>query len=177
MPAAIAALRAGAIALGSSAETTMALTFCWVSVWMKGTWAAPVASEGPTCLNVPLSAVAASCPPDAATSKYGLLTAFGRKAMLSVTVAVPDGVLLPPQAVMSSTASDSAVAPNILDLNSEFLLITSTANRRDLVDRHHTPLARARPRPNASRPRATRFGATTESTSRAPKIGRAHVCT
>src|SRR5437588_8160864 len=103
MPFAIACLRAGAMASGSSAETTIALTFCCVSVWMNGICAAPVASEGPTCLNCPLSAVAASWPPDAATSKYGLLTAFGRKAMLRVVV-VPLPPVLPPQATRARIA-------------------------------------------------------------------------
>ena len=62
---------------------------------MNGICAAPVASDGPTCLNCPLNAVAASWPPDAATSKYGLLTAFGRKAMLRAVVVPPPPVLPP----------------------------------------------------------------------------------
>src|SRR5205809_769181 len=45
----------------------------WVRLVMKGTCATALAEDGPTCLNCPLRAVAASLPPEAAVSKYGLL--------------------------------------------------------------------------------------------------------
>src|SRR5947209_9782240 len=61
---------------------------------MKGTCAAPVASEGPTCLNCPPSSAAAICPPVAAVSKYGLFTAFGRKATLSAPCADAAGTIV-----------------------------------------------------------------------------------
>src|SRR5919197_6519391 len=88
MPLCIARLREGTSALGSFAETTIALTPCWVSVLMKGTCWAALASDGPTCLNFPPRSVAACWAPLAAVSKYGLLTALGRNAMSS-------GLLLP----------------------------------------------------------------------------------
>src|SRR6516162_7271205 len=62
---------------------TMAPTCCSVSVVMKGTCAAAFAEDGPTCWNCPLRAVAASLPPEAAVSKYGLLICLGRKAIVS----------------------------------------------------------------------------------------------
>src|SRR5947209_18551329 len=61
---------------------------------MKGTCAAPVASDGPTCLNCPPSSAAAICPPVAAVSKYGLFTAFGRKATLSAPCADAAGTIV-----------------------------------------------------------------------------------
>src|SRR5450631_4193811 len=51
---------------------------------MNGTWAAPVAVDGPTCLNCPPNSPAACIAPVAAVSKYGLLTCLGRNATLSV---------------------------------------------------------------------------------------------
>src|SRR2546429_11224 len=60
---------------------------------MNGTCAAPVASDGPTCLNWPPSSAAAFFAPFAAVSKYGLLTAFGKKATFSAPCATPvDGM-------------------------------------------------------------------------------------
>src|SRR5260370_7169564 len=88
-------LRGGATALGSSPEMTMAPTCCWVRLVMNGTLAAALAEDGPTCLNCPLRAVAASCPPEAAVSKYGLLIALGRNTMLRL-LPVPLAEELPP---------------------------------------------------------------------------------
>src|SRR5437016_3974222 len=98
------------MALGSSAEMTIALTCCVVRVWMYGTWAAPLASDGPTCLKVPPSVLAASWPPEAATSKYALFTCFGRKAMLSLLL-VDEELLLPPQAASNMAAAPASEAP------------------------------------------------------------------
>src|SRR6266550_3249353 len=62
---------------------TMAPTCCSVRVVMNGTCAAAFAEDGPTCWNCPFRAVAASLPPEAAVSKYGLLICLGRKAIVS----------------------------------------------------------------------------------------------
>src|SRR6187397_609860 len=95
MPVAMARLSAGTSAFGSLADTAMAPTRWLVSVLMNGTWAGAEASDGPTCLNLPPSAAAAFLPPLAAVSKYGLLTAFGRKATLGgFLLALPDDELL-----------------------------------------------------------------------------------
>src|SRR5579875_3241644 len=82
MPCAIACLSAGASAVGSLAETTMALTCCAVRLLMNVTWSAALAVDGPTCLKEPFSSLAACCAPLAAVSKYGLLMALGRNTML-----------------------------------------------------------------------------------------------
>src|SRR5579859_5668534 len=99
----MACFRDGATALGSSPEMTMAPTCCWVRLVMNGTWAAAFAEDGPTCLNCPLRAVAASLPPEAAVSKYGLLICLGTNTMLRLLLPVPLGVpppvpVVPPQA-------------------------------------------------------------------------------
>src|ERR1700694_3771819 len=105
----MACFRDGATALGSSPEMTMAPTCCWVRLVMNGTWAAALAVDGPTCLNCPLRSLAASCPPEAAVSKYGLLTCLGTNTMLRLLlvplVGVPPPVLVvppPPQAASIS---------------------------------------------------------------------------
>src|SRR5207247_11387908 len=80
----MACLSAGASALGSLAETTMALTCCAVRLLIQVTWSDALAVDGPTCLNDPFSAVAACIAPLAAVSKYGLLMALGRNTILSL---------------------------------------------------------------------------------------------
>src|SRR5438874_9992874 len=110
----MACFRDGATALGSSPEMTMAPTCCWVRLVMKGTCAAALAEDGPTCLNCPLRDVAASLPPEAAVSKYGLLICLGTNTMLRL-LPVPLGgvpppvlvVLPPPQAASSSSTKTS----------------------------------------------------------------------
>src|SRR5216683_7729434 len=101
----MACFKAGATALGSSPEMTIALTCCSVRVVINGTWAAALALVGPTCLKLPFESLAAFCPPVAAVSKYGLLIALGKKAMFSavaLAVGVLPAVLPPPQAVSST---------------------------------------------------------------------------
>ena len=67
---------------------------------MNGTCAAAFAEDGPTCWNCPFRAVAASLPPEAAVSKYGLLICLGRKAIVSELLValgvLPAEELLPP---------------------------------------------------------------------------------
>src|SRR5450432_553371 len=115
----MACLSAGARALGSLAETTMAFTCCVVRVLIQVTWSDALAVDGPTCLNDPLRALEASVPPLAAVSKYGLLMALGRKTMLRLLplllgVPVPVVVLvLPPQAVKSSITNTIRPDPSV----------------------------------------------------------------
>ena len=73
----MAAWRAGATAVASSAEITIALTPCVVAVWMKGTCWVASAALGPTWVTVPPRSLAAFWAPLKATSKYGLLICFG----------------------------------------------------------------------------------------------------
>src|SRR5438105_7763563 len=99
---------------------------------MKGICAAPVASDGPTCLNCPLSAEAASWPPDAATSKYGLFTAFGRNAMLSVAAGLaPPPPELPPHAATTRSAIPAmAICDPRLHLIASYLLCIADRTRQ-----------------------------------------------
>src|SRR5664279_2717673 len=83
MPAAMAAWRAGATAVASSAELTMAPTPCVVAVWMKGTCCVASAALGPTWVTVPPRSLAAFWAPLKATSKYGLLICLGMTTTLS----------------------------------------------------------------------------------------------
>src|SRR6266481_9818491 len=111
----------GATALGSSPEMTMAPTCCSVRVVMNGTCAAAFAEDGPTCWNFPLRAVAASLPPEAAVSKYGLLICLGRNTMLRllpvpvplVGVLPPVVVLPPPQAASNSSTHTRKPGPSV----------------------------------------------------------------
>src|SRR5579859_3502984 len=117
----MACFRDGATALGSSPEMTMAPTCCWVRLVMNGTWAAALAEDGPTCWNFPLRAVAASLPPEAAVSKYGLLICLGRNTILRlppvlVVVGVAPPVLVvppPPQAASSSSTKTRKPGPSV----------------------------------------------------------------
>src|SRR5579884_3823848 len=109
MPCAIACLSAGATALGSSPEMTMAPTCCSVSVVINGTCAAALAEDGPTCLNCPFRSFAAFCPPAAAVSKYGLLICLGKNTMLRLlpeleppVEGLPPVLPPPPQAASNS---------------------------------------------------------------------------
>src|SRR5215212_7443591 len=86
------------IALGSLAEVAMTSTPCWVSVLMKLTWEEALASVGPTSLYSPSISPTAASPPPSATSKYGLFSCLGRKAIFS-----PEGI----------SASGSASAPEL----------------------------------------------------------------
>src|SRR5712671_2307576 len=112
----MACFRDGATALGSSPEITMAPTCCWVRLVMNGTCAAALAEDGPTCLNCPLRSLAACCPPEAAVSKYGLLTCLGTNTMLRLLLepvplveVLPAVLVLPPQAV--SISSTETIKP------------------------------------------------------------------
>src|SRR5579859_547596 len=127
----MACLRAGATALGSSPEMTIAPTCCSVRLVMNGTCAAALAEDGPTCLNCPLREVAASWPPLAAVSKYGLLICLGTKTMLRlpplllVAVGVlPPVVLPPPQA--TSISSTKTRKPGTSVWNSFFTVSSFT---------------------------------------------------
>src|SRR5712691_7252226 len=112
----MACFRDGATALGSSPEMTMAPTCCWVRLVMNGTCAAALAEDGPTCLNGPLRSLAASCPPDAAVSKYGLLICLGKNTMLRllpVLVGVlPPVPVVPPQAASSRSTKTRKPGPS-----------------------------------------------------------------
>src|SRR3954471_1321726 len=127
MPWALAFCSAGTTALGSLAEMTIASCFCVVSVLMYDTCDDAVASDGPTRLNSPLTALTASIPPLSEIVKYGLLICLGRKAIFSPDLicallsAWPDDELEPPldellsflvepQAPISSAAASAAVA-------------------------------------------------------------------
>src|SRR5579885_762156 len=128
MPWAIACLRAGATALGSSPEMTMALTCCSVSVVIKGICAAALALDGPTCWNFPFRSFAASWPPEAAVVKYGLLTCLGRNAILSeaeLAPGVPPPPVLPPPPQAVSASRASTMRPGISVRNS-FLTVFSS---------------------------------------------------
>src|SRR5712692_4935430 len=99
---------------------TMAPTCCWVRLVMKGTCAAALAEDGPTCLNCPLRVVAASCPPLAAVSKYGLLICLGTNtilrlpAVLLVAVGVlPPLFVVPPQAASISSTKTRKPGPSV----------------------------------------------------------------
>src|SRR5947209_4621672 len=126
----MACLSAGASAVGSLAETTMAFTCCAVRLLIKVTWSAALAVDGPTCLNDPFSSVAAFIPPLAAVSKYGLLMALGRKTTLRLfpLLELPPPVVLepPPQAARSSTAKtkkpDPSVRNSFFTVSSSFIL-------------------------------------------------------
>src|SRR5664279_3580125 len=92
MPAAMAAWRAGATAVASSAEIKMAPTPCVVAVWMKGTCCVASAALGPTWVTVPPRSLAAFWMPLKATSKYGLLICLGMTTTLSAAAeAAADG--------------------------------------------------------------------------------------
>src|SRR3954465_871643 len=94
MPAALAFSSAGTTALGSFALITIASCFCVVSVLMYDTCDEAVASDGPTRLYSPLTALTASSPPLSEIVKYGLLICLGRKAIFSPSLIDP----LPPDA-------------------------------------------------------------------------------
>src|SRR3954454_24945670 len=110
MPWALAFCSAGTTALGSLAEMTIASCFCVVSVLMYDTCDEAVASDGPTRLNSPLSAVTASSPPLSEIVKYGLLICLGRKAIFR------PGLIAPPAA--ASVAFAAGVAADSLDVSS-----------------------------------------------------------
>ena len=97
MPAAMAALSAGATASGSLAEIAIAFTPCVVASWMKVACAS-AALLGPTWVTEPPSSAAALSAPSFAASKYGLLICLG----MNVT-AVP-----PPAAALDDAATDGA---------------------------------------------------------------------
>src|SRR3954453_18549773 len=92
MPAALAFSSAGTTAFGSFALITIASCFCVVSVLMYDTCEDALASDGPTRLYSPLTALTASSPPLSETVKYGLLICLGRKAIFSPSLIDP----LPP---------------------------------------------------------------------------------
>src|SRR3954462_9099792 len=83
MPASDAFLSAGATALASLAEITIAETFCVVSVLMYGTCALAVASDGPTRWNFAPAPSTAFLPPSSDVVKYGLFSCLGRNATVS----------------------------------------------------------------------------------------------
>src|SRR3954470_5055893 len=89
MPWALAFCSAGTTALGSLAEMTIASCFCVVSVLMYDTCDDAVASDGPTRLNSPLSALTASWPPLSEIVKYGLLICLGRNAIFRPDLSSP----------------------------------------------------------------------------------------
>src|SRR5436305_15304757 len=108
----------GATAFGSSPDMMMAPTGCWVRLVMNDTCAAALAADGPTCLNCPLRSLAACCPPEAAVSKYELLTCFGTNTMLRLLpvplVGVPPPVLVVlPQAASSSSTKTRKPGPSV----------------------------------------------------------------
>src|SRR5664279_2333862 len=106
MPAAMAAWRAGATAVASSAEITTAPTPCVVAVWMKGTCCVASAALGPTWVTVPPRSLAAFWAPLKATSKYGLLICLGMTTTLSAAAeAAADG-----DAAADGAAADGAAA-------------------------------------------------------------------
>src|SRR5205823_1643257 len=128
IPCCIACLRAGDRALGSLAETTMAFTCCAVKLLIQVTWSDALAVDGPTCLNDPFSAVAACFAPLAAVSKYGLLMALGRNAILSVFPPLLGVlppllvlVLLPPQPAKTISTNTQKPEPSVS--NSFFTVI------------------------------------------------------
>jgi hypothetical protein len=86
MPAAMAALSAGATAVGSSAEIAIALACCVVAVWMKGTCWVATAALGPTSLTDPPREDAAVWAPLNTTSKTGLLTCFGMSTTVTAAL-------------------------------------------------------------------------------------------
>src|SRR5258708_11764531 len=116
----MACLSAGANALGSLAETTMALTCCVVRVLIQVTCSDALALDGPTCLNDPFNVLAACIPPLAAVSKYGLLMDLGRNTILRLLplLGVPVPVLLlPPQATCCSTTKTNKPAQSVCNSN------------------------------------------------------------
>src|SRR3954462_2144619 len=142
MPCARALSSAGTTALGSLAEMTIASCFCVVSGLMYDTCDEAVASDGPTRLNVPLTALTASSPPLSEIVKYGLLICFGRNAIFRPDLISPPpaaGVFaddapdplddslsvlsfVDPHAVtVSMPAATSATRPALLDLNISLL--------------------------------------------------------
>src|SRR6201991_4582133 len=111
MPAARAFCSAGTTAFGSLAEMTIASCFCVVSVLMYDTCDDAVASDGPTRLNSPLSALTASSPPLSEIVKYGLLICFGRKAIFRPSLIAP-----PPEAAVAVAAGADDVLLSVLSL-------------------------------------------------------------
>src|ERR1051326_1033731 len=114
----MACFRDGATALGSSPEMTIAPTCCWVRLVMEGPCAAAFAEDGPTCLNCPLRALAASLPPEAAVSKYGLLICLGRNTMLRlppvpVVGVVPPELPVPPPPQAASSNNTNTREPSV----------------------------------------------------------------
>src|SRR3954454_16751680 len=106
MPWALAFCSAGTTALGSLAEMTIASCFCVVSVLMYDTCDDAVASDGPTRLNSPLTALTASSPPLSEIVKYGLLICLGRKAIFRPgLISAPP----PPLEVLSLVAAGVAL--------------------------------------------------------------------
>src|SRR3954453_15127086 len=93
MPAALAFSSAGTTAFGSFALITIASCFCVVSVLMYDTCDEALASDGPTRLYSPLTALTASSPPLSEIVKYGLLICLGRKAIFKPGLIAP-----PPEA-------------------------------------------------------------------------------
>src|SRR3954453_6986002 len=94
MPASIAFLSAGTMALASLAEIAIAPTFWVLSVLMYGTWAVGEVSDGPTRLNFAPRPSTAVLPPLSEIVKYGLLSCLGRNAAAAsearlVAAAVP----------------------------------------------------------------------------------------
>src|SRR4051795_6366289 len=105
MPWALAFCSAGTTALGSLAEMTIASCFCVVSVLMYDTCDEAVASDGPTRLYSPLSALTASSPPLSEIVKYGLLICLGRKAIFRPSLICPP----PPDAAASCVLAGAGV--------------------------------------------------------------------
>src|SRR6266487_823303 len=95
----MACFNAGASALGSLAETTMALTCCAVRLLIQVTWSDALAEDGPTCLNDPLRAV-------------------GRNTILRLLPVLPGVlppllVLLPPQPARTNSTNTKNPGPSV----------------------------------------------------------------
>src|SRR2546423_1172211 len=84
--------------LASAAEITRASYCCWTTVLMNCTCAEPLASVGPVWSHVAPSSWQAFFAPVNAASKYGMLTALGRIAILRPLLTLPPPPEPPPDA-------------------------------------------------------------------------------